>query len=331
MTPLFASMARAAALASDQALQFLPFTLAAMILTELLLRYGVFARLEPLGAPLTRLSRLPPVSTLTFIAGMGSVAAANAMLAAYRNDRIIDDRELVLSSLLNSIPVYLKELLTYHFPVIFPLLGPRVGGIYLAAFWLAGLIKLGVVVVAGRLLLKNRQRSAEAGGDATLRCSATPKRSTDESFVHTLLSCVAAQKRLFFRVAGYSVGMLFAVLFCMELGFFTWTENLIGPMACSLGLPAVVLGPLGVYAVNPLAGVSSLSALLASQQISAQQTVVALMIGGLAMAPLIYLRSMLPNYIALFGARLGGTIVLLSLLCALSARVLILWLAVAAG
>ncbi|MGE4560673.1 MAG: hypothetical protein AB7E77_10750 [Desulfobulbus sp.] len=326
---LMEQLVKVAAVVGDQALHFLPFTFAALVITELMLRYGVFAKLEPLGTPLTRMSRLPPVSTLTFITGMGSVLAANSMLVTYRNDNMINDRELVLSSLLNSIPVYLKELLTYHFPVILPLLGPWVGGIYLATFWLAGLIKLVFVVVAGRFLLGGR-RGATAGQMAP-SLSPVAGEESPECFFHILMDSVRKQSRLFLRIAAYSMGMMFLVLLGLELGFFAWTDALIGPMAKHLGLPSVVLGPLGVYAVSPLAGVSSLSVLLTQHQISSQQAVVALMIGGLVMAPLIYLRSMLPNYVALFGARLGGVIVMLSLFCALGARLFVLCLAIAGG
>jgi len=66
---------------------------------------------------------------------------------------------------------------------------------------------------------------------------------------------------------------------------------------------------------------------LSHQQITGEQAIVALMIGGLVMAPIIYLRSMVPNYVGLFGLRMGMLIVMLSLFCALSARVLVLILA----
>jgi hypothetical protein len=47
---------------------------------------------------------------------------------------------------------------------------------------------------------------------------------------------------------------------------------------------------------------------------------VALLLGGFLMIPLIYLRSMLPNYVVIFGARLGTLIVSLSVGFTLLAR-----------
>ncbi len=96
-------------------LQIVPVTFVALFGVELLVQLGVMKKLEPIGKPLTRISRLPSVRTLTFMASIGSVVAANTMLAAYRNDGLIDDRKVVLTSLLNSVPMYLRELLTYHF------------------------------------------------------------------------------------------------------------------------------------------------------------------------------------------------------------------------
>nr|WP_321467478.1 hypothetical protein [uncultured Desulfobulbus sp.] len=325
---MIAPLVKVALLVAHQAVQFLPFTFVALVVTELMLRYGVFAKLEPLGKPLTRMSRLPSVSTLTLITGMGSVLAANSMLVTYRSKNIINDRELVLSSLLNSIPVYLKELLTYHFPVILPLLGPWVGGIYLVTFWLAGVIKLAVVIVAGRLLLGSGRE--EGAGEKT-RSSDGSGKQEEARFIPTLVDAVKKQSRLFLRITAYSLGMMFVVLLGLELGVFDWTDAVIGPMARQVGLPAVVLGPLGVYAVSPLAGVSSLAALLSQHLITGQQAIVALMIGGLVMAPIMYLRTMLPNYVGLFGAKIGGWIVLLSLCCALGARSLVLGLVLWGG
>lgn len=309
-------------------IQILPVTFVALFGTELLMQLGLMKKLTPIGAPLTRLSRLPAISTVTFITGMGSVLAANSMLAAYRNDGLINDRELVLSALLNSIPVYIRELITYHFPVVFPLLGLWVGTIYLMTFWLAGFMRIVFIVVIGRWLLEGIQQGG-AGPPVSPSSESregTPKRM---SFRRLLLSAFNSQIRLFLRISSNTAIVMFGVLLLMELGFFQWTDALIGPMVERVGLPSSVLGPLSIYAVNPLVGLASISTMLQSHQISDHQAIVALLIGGLVMIPLIYLRSMLPNYAIIFGARLGTLIVLLSMGFALLARLIILGITVA--
>lgn len=311
-------------------LRVLPVTFVALFGTELLVQLGLMRRLEWLGRPLTRVSRLPPVTTLTFIAGIGSIVAANSMLAAYRSDGRIDDRELVLSSLLNSIPVYLKELLTYHFPVIFPLLGPWVGTIYFMTFWLAGVIKLLFIILGGRLMLgkDNRPATAEASGcpePAPERCRSS------RSFAILIRDTFRSQIRLFTRIATYYVVVTLVVLLCMELGLFGWMDSLIGPMVRCFGLPSAVIAPLGAYVVNPTVGLASISTLLHSREITEYQAILALLIGGFLMLPMIYARSMLPKYVVIFGARLGTLIVALSVGFTLVARLIMLGVVLTTG
>jgi hypothetical protein len=311
-------------------LRVLPITFVALFGTELLVQLGVMKRLESLGRPLTRVSRLPPVTTLTFITGIGSIVAANSMLAAYRNDGIIDDRELILSSLLNSIPIYLKELLTYHFPVIFPLLGPWVGTIYFMTFWLAGFIKLLFIILGGRLMLgkgcRQNPEQTSGGPEAAPEAPRGPR-----SFRMLITDTFRNQIRLFARISSYYVVVTLIVLLCMEMGLFRWMDSLIGPVVWRFGLPAAVIAPLSAYVVNPIVGLTSVSTLLHSREITEYQAIVALLIGGFLMLPMIYLRSMLPKYVVIFGVKLGTLIVALSVGFTLLARVIMLGVVMMTG
>jgi hypothetical protein len=304
-------------------LRVLPVTFVALFSTELLVQLGLMKKLEPLGRPLTSVSRLPPVTTLTFMTGIGSIVAANSMLAAYRNDGMIDDRELVLSSLLNSVPVYLKELLTYHFPVIFPLLGVWVGTIYFMTFWLAGIIKIVFIIIMGRMMLGKKRKpglEAQPGGDE----AAPGGRQEPRSFGKLISDTFKNQLRLFTRIASYYTLVTLVVLLCMELGFFNWTDSLLGPMVRQFGLPSSIVPPLSAYVVSPIVGLTSISTLLHSHEITEHQAIVALLIGGFLMLPMVYLRSMLPKYVVIFGAKLGALIVALSVGFTLLARVIML-------
>lgn len=304
-------------------LRVLPVTFAALFGTELLVQLGVMKRLECLGKPLARISRLPPVTALTFMTGIGSVVAANSMLAACRSDGMIDDRELILSSLLNSIPIYLKELLTYHFPVIFPLLGPWVGTIYFATFWLGGIIKLLFIIVGGRLMI-GRERKSHPDGPRERPVAFREEDSGPRSFSKVVHDTFRNQIRLFTRIAGYYIVVTWTVLLCMELGLFGWLDTLVGPMAWSFGLPSSVIAPLSAYIVNPMVGLTSISTLLHGREITEYQAIVALLVGGFLMLPIVYLRSMLPKYVVIFGVKLGTLIVGLSMGFTLVARVIIL-------
>lgn len=305
-------------------LRVLPVTFLALFGTELLVQLGVMKKLEPLGRPLTSISRLPPVATLTFMTGIGSVVAANTILAAHRNDGIIDDRELILSSLLNSVPVYLKELLTYHFPVIFPLLGASVGTVYFMTFWLSGVIKILFVILTGRMLLKDKRAEDRVGEVCAEEASRNEEGGEPRPFRKLIADTFRNQIRLFVRIASYYTFVTLTVLLCMELGLFRWMDSLIGPMAWRFGLPSSIIPPLSAYVVSPVVGLTSISALLQSHEITDHQAIIALLVGGFLMVPIIYLRSMLPKYVVIFGVRLGALIVALSIGFTLLARIIML-------
>ena len=304
--------------------RILPIMFLCLYGTELLTQLGVLKKLEPMGRPLARIARLPPISAITFITGVGSTVAANTMLAAYRSDGELSDRELVLSSLLNSIPVYIREVFTYQLPVVLPLLGPWIGIIHLMTFWLSGLLKLAFIIIGGRLLPPGEPKSdTQAAPDAQPPAPlTTPGRSAPLKQI--LLRSFHAQKRTFIRITSLYTAINFIVLVCVELGVFTWFDGMIGPMTRRFGLPPLVIGPIGVYIVSPMAGLTALSSLLNSQSLSDYQTILALLLGGFLMVPVIHLRYMLPKYISFFGAKLGGVIIVLSIGFSLTSRLIML-------
>ena len=67
-----------------------------------------------------------------------------------------------------------------------------------------------------------------------------------------------------------------------------------------------------------------MSSLLSKQLVTDYQAIVALMVAGLLMIPVMRLRRTLPRYIAIYGARLGSVICGLTALFAMLSRVIIL-------
>jgi len=70
--------------------------------------------------------------------------------------------------------------------------------------------------------------------------------------------------------------------------------------------------PLTTYVANPTLGISMLGPMIRSGSITVVQAMIVLMLGSMFMLPIFALRSMVPNYAALFGTRLGLSVVALS-------------------
>ena len=125
-----------------------------LFLTGFLLELDAFSRISHLAGPLVSVSHLPAVSASSFVISLGSALAANTMIARLKEEGHLSERQAFLSAIMNSVPVYFRELFTYQLAFVIPVLGILVGGAYALISIATGLIKLALVMVLGRTYLK---------------------------------------------------------------------------------------------------------------------------------------------------------------------------------
>ena len=101
-----------------------------LFLTGLMNELGLFSRISHLAKPLISFSHLPAISASTFVVSLGSALAANTMIARMRAEGNLTERQTFLCAIMNSVPVYFRELFTYHLAFVVPVLGIFAGGIY---------------------------------------------------------------------------------------------------------------------------------------------------------------------------------------------------------
>lgn len=297
----------------------LPVMFAGLFTVEVLVRLGFMRKLESIGKPLCRISHLPPQTIPAFLTSIGSLAAANIMLARHHAENAITDRELVIGSVFNTVPIHFKETLTYQLPVILPLLGPRLCLIYIAVFWLSGFMKLGYVVYQGRKTLSYRAHTheAECGPD-------TDPLSKIETFTGVLRQAFHARWTLFARMATLLLVVTFIVQILVHAGVLNAVELVVAPAVDVFGLPATVIAPVSVYIVSPIVGIGAMSALLQQQIVTEYQAIVALLAGGFLMVPVTRLRGTLPRYIAILGWTHGTRVMYITTTLSLVARGIVL-------
>jgi hypothetical protein len=133
-----------------------------------------------------------------------------------------------------------------------------------------------------------------------------------------------ARKKLFFKMMGVLAVVTLLVQVLTLSGMLSWVEAGIAPLTSALGLSPAVIGPLTTYIFSPVAGISYMSTLLTQNSISGYEAITALIAGGLIMIPITRLRRTLPRYIAIYGARNGAAICVLTMVFGLSSKILIL-------
>ena len=289
---------------------------------ELLMQLGLMRYLKPLGRPVARLANLPSESALTFLTAIGSMIAAHTMLAGYYQDGRVTDRELAATGVLNTVPFHFKETLTFQLPIVLPLLGLRLCLIYIAAFWLTGLLKLAFVVIYGRLKIEKR-RQAEDVFDG-LTCDPLKQTCEPMSLRRLLLQSWRLRRKLFVRMITLLAAVTLIVQVFINTGAMSAIESVIAPLTALLGLPAVLVGPISAYIFSPTVGITYMANLLSTHAVDEFQAIVALLAGGVLMIPATRLRRTLPRYTAIFGFKNGGVICFWTTLFSMLARLMLL-------
>jgi len=84
------------------------------------------------------------------------------------------------------------------------------------------------------------------------------------------------------------------------------------PVAEIFGIPPESIVPLTSFVASPILGISLLGPMLSNNGISPLQAMIVLMLGSMFMLPIFSVRTLLPRYISIFGARTGISIVAFS-------------------
>ncbi len=292
-----------------------------LVITGLMVEMDAFSCISHLARPLVSLSHLPAVSASTFVISLGSALAANTVIARLLADGQLSHRQAFLSAIMNSVPVYFRELFTYQLAFVIPVLGIFVGGAYAVISIATGIIKLALVLVMGRAYLPADLSAASSSSASLQSHSSTPSSSSAaqlsfsqpqawSNLKKAAIKSLRGQSRIFLRIAGLYFIMTFLVLYLSREGILQSLDVL--PLAHFFSVPPETIIPLTIYVASPKAGITLLGPLIQNGGISETKALIVLMTGSLFMLPFYSLRSLLPNYTSVFGMKLGLSLVIIS-------------------
>lgn len=279
-----------------------------LFLTGILTEMGLFHRVSFIARPLASISRLPAVSASTFVVSLGSLLAANTMTARLKADGHLTERQAFLSALMNTVPVYFRELFTYQLAFVIPVLGVFVGGMYAIIFSITGIAKLFIVMILGRRYLEADSISLEAA------FRSLPKKG----LLQAVKGSLKGEMPIFLRMAGIFFIMTFSILYLNETGILASLDVI--PLAHFFQVPPETIIPLTVYVANPKAGMSLLGPMIQNGSLSEVKALIVLMLGSMFMLPFIAIRSQVPTYSSVFGMRMGVSLVAISTIISIMVR-----------
>ncbi|WP_340818891.1 nucleoside recognition protein [Methanolobus sp. WCC4] len=267
--------------------------------TGILIELGFMQKFAGLVRPIFKYTNLPDTCASSFLVALGSTVAANGMVVNFKESGCINERETMLCALLNSTPAYVREIITYQIPIVLPALGPVVGGFYVMVFIITAIVKVSAVILLSRIFLKKN------------RCMYDENISSKKVTLRDAIKgSMKRNRRLFTKIAVIYLSMTTLVFILREKGAFEIFSVL--PLADLFGIPSESIVPLTSYVASPILGISLLGPMISNNGISNLQAMIVLMLGSMFMLPMFSIRTLLPRYISIFGARVGIRIVAFS-------------------
>ena len=290
----------------------LPFMVIGVIFAELIVALGVVDKIAFIARPITNFAHLRDECGASFLTAFASATSANAMLAAFYKDKIIEKRELFIASMMTSFPAIVMHWRPM-LPVLIPLLGV-VGIIYFGILTLVGLIKTLLIMIAGRFLLEKKDRSqgqnCEYGsadeGEGKIKPEKRP--SLKEAVKISLQTSTPVIK----RIVAITIPTTFIVFILMELSVFDILASYLSGVSTYFPIPAEGLTIIAAQFGNFIAANTIASNLLTTGVLTGKEVVITLLVADVLATIMVTVRWLIPYYLGIFGPRIGTEIMVLA-------------------
>jgi len=291
-----------ALLALDLLIRTIPMMVAGVFAAELILAFNATDRISRLSRPLTTFSNLHSECGISFMMAFISPKAANAMLAKYQRDGMITRREMMIAALMNSFPSVVMHW-RYLLPVYIPLLG-LTGLVYFAILVVVGILKTGIIMIAGRRILPPPGEE----GESEVNGGPKPRPPWREGVRAALASSWGSLRHILI----ISIPTIIIVAVLITLGFFDTVAEVMQGFGAWFPVPPAGFAIIAAQFGSFIAGASVASTLLAAGTLSPQEIVITLLVGNILTSVTRGIRWYGSSYAAIFGPRTGAEIQILS-------------------
>ena len=294
-----------------------------VIFANIVLESNQMKRLLPLIEPFCRASNLSRESILALFTSFFNPTAGKSTLAGFYHAGKVSDDEAVVTVVMSTFPIVAGEsLLKVQAPIAFVLLGPFIGGIYIALNLLSAFIQS----LAALLYSKFRYKQHSMAGDINIP-NANGNTSRREIVLNALRKSFIALKKIIpiMVVSFLAIDVAIDVLpkFVMD-----YISHFFDPVLRVLGLPGECIAVLLADLAHFSAGYATVAALLSNGVITAKQAIITLITGSILIIFMIYLKYSISMYVSLFG-RLGVKITIVNLACSITSKLIMILLVMA--
>ncbi len=291
-----------------------------VVAANMVLESDALRKLSPLVRPLCRAANLPREGAISLFATVLDPMAGKSLLAGFHQEGKVGERQTIVTLVMSTFPTVVGEsLFRAHAPVALVLLGPMVGGIYVALNLLSAFLQsLGALVYARirfprQACIEDEQLVAETAE----RTRQERLKTALQKSASTLLKVVP-----FMVVAFLIVDLLFRFGLMEQIG------GIFTPALQVLDLPGEVITAIVAELAHFSAGYAIVASLLTKGVVTAKQAILTLLVGSMMTISVTYLKYSLPLYTSLFG-KLGVKFTVIMYLISMVTRVFVILLVVA--
>jgi hypothetical protein len=283
---------------------------AGVFLANVAVELGAVERVAGLSRHLTGPANLPDEVGTAILTTAASTTAGYGMLADFRESGRLSDAEALVAVTVNTFFGFVQHLFTFYVPVLIPLLGARVGVLYVGS---RALVALGITLAGlagGALLLSPSSRDGRAeptpdgGVGAADRADSLPAAARA-----AWASTWPKLRRIVPRLAAV-YALVTVLVAAVDLRSVTAAAD---PLAAGLGLPGAAVPVVAVFTFDTTAGAAAIAPLVGPEGPFTPRTAVATMlVGGLVSLGFSTFKRSIPFQYGVWGAEFGLRVVVLN-------------------
>ena len=318
------------ALLADVLLRVLRITLflsVGVFLANLAVAFGLVEKIAVVSRYLTGPANLPDEVGTAILTTTASPTAGYGMLADFRESDVLDDRATLIAVTINTFFGFAQHIVTFYVPVLVPILGARVGVLYVTT---RGLVALAITltgIAAGALLLDDSNVDYSVANDATASPdggatvgdgsgeTAADERETNRA---RLLDALAETREkvgeILPRLAGIYVVVALLVAYADEIltlaggsgrALTATTSGLTG----LLGLPGAAVPVVAAFALDTTSGAVVIAPLIENGTFTPRTAVATMLVGGIVSFAVSTFKRSIPFQYGIWGRDFGSKVI----------------------
>nr|WP_206043074.1 nucleoside recognition protein [Haloferax alexandrinus] len=288
---------------------------------NLVVAFGLVERIAGLSRYLTSPANLPDEVGTAIVTTAASTTAGYGMLAEFRESGVLDDRATLVAVTINTFFGFVQHIFTFYWPVLIPILGREVGFMYVGARAAIALAITATGVVAGAVLLADRNATPVAvtetdgsGGAVDAVDSAADAgdsgdaAESDDSLRETVDDAARSTWKKLRRIVPRLAVVYVAVTLLLRTTDLESFAALASPLTNLVGLPGAAVPVVVAFAFDTTTGAATIAPAI-GETFTPRQAVATMLIGGIISFAVSTFKRSIPFQYGIWGPEFGSKVI----------------------